>query len=181
MPRWSIRMAFAFVSGLGLLGGACFGGGDGAAQPPTPGPTPTRAAVSETDRAYARAVCGAFGKYLASFSAETQRDPQLFADQAKLLRIAAPILDTFAKDLDRAKPPKDMANYHDALVERVKVIVKKARDGQVVSTQELSQISKGAPLPPSTVRERMAEAANALPECQSTGGVDALFGPAQGP
>lgn len=165
---------FLLAAGLAVLLSAC--GGDGMAKPPTPGPTPTRGSVSETDRAYIGAVCTAFNTYLTSFSNATQRDPQLFSDQAKLLKTAAPILETFAKDLGKAKPPKDMANYHDALVERVKTIATKAKGGMVVTTEELAGVSKGAPLPPGTVRDRLEEAAAGLPQCAQSGGTDALFG-----
>jgi hypothetical protein len=132
--------------------------------------------VSDQDRGYALAVCNAFGKYLNAFSAEQQKDPTLFSDQTRLLRIAGPILETFGRDMDRAKPPKDMANFHDALVARVKTMAEKAKAGAVVSTAELANFSKDAPLPPSTVRERLSEAAASQPQCSTTGGMDALFG-----
>ncbi len=166
------------VAGLIVASAIAFAGcsGDGATATPTEGPTPTRAPATNDDRAYAKAVCTAFGRYLASFSAETQRNPQLFADQKKLLAAAAPILATFEKDLKKADPPKDVANFHKALVEKVTVIAKKAKDGQIVSTQELGGITKGAPLPPETVRARLADAAQGIPECQQSGGMDALFG-----
>jgi hypothetical protein len=93
-----------------------------------------------------------------------------------MLRVAAPILDTFAKELDRAKPPKDMANFHDALVERMKTIATKAKGGLYITTDELQDISKGAPLPPATVRQRLEQAASNIPQCQRSGGMDALFG-----
>jgi hypothetical protein len=163
-------VAFAFA----LAFAACSGGGT--AGPPTPGPTPTRAAVSQSDTAYARTVCGAFSQYLGAINSAAQQDPKLFSDQAKLLRVAAPILETFGKDLNRAKPPKDMENFHHAVVERVQTIAKKAKSGGVASTSELSNISKGAPLPPVTVRERLVEASANLPECAQSGGMDALFG-----
>jgi hypothetical protein len=168
MTRWLL------VSIATIVLAAC--GGDGMAPPPTAGPTPTRAPVSAQDTSYAVVVCNAFGKYLSAFSAEQQKDPMLFSDQAKLLRVAAPILETLGKDMDRAKPPKDMANFHDAIVARVKAMAAKARSNAVVSTAELADFTKDAPLPPDTVRERMAEAANARPECATTGGMDALFG-----
>ena len=76
----------------------------------------------------------------------------------------------------KAKAPKDMANFHDALVERLKTMASKAKGGIFITTDELSGISKGAPLPPVTVRERLAEAAAATPECATTGGMDPLFG-----
>lgn len=151
-------------------------GGDGLAPPPTAGPTPTRAPVSQQDRSYALGVCQAFTKYLNAFNSEQQKDPALFADQAKLLRIAGPILETFSRDLARAKPPKDMENFHDYLVERLKTMAKRAKDGSVVSTEELAGFAKDAPLPPATVRDRLSEAAAAQPQCASSGGMDALFG-----
>lgn len=169
MPRLLLVVSLACVLFAGCSGG-------GAAKPPTPGPTPTRGAVSEGDRTYAKAVCSAFGKYLNAFSLETKRDPQLFADQKKLLRVAAPILDTFGKDLDKAKAPKDVANFHDALVERVKTMASKAKGGIFITSDELNDLSEGAPLPPITVRERLAEAAANTTECATTGGMDALFG-----
>ena len=164
---------------FGLFVSGCSGGG--AAPSPTPGPTPTRAPANDLDRAYAKSVCTAIGRYLTSFSAETQKNPQLFADQKQLLAVAAPILDTFDKDLRKAKPPRDVANFHDALVEKVSVMAKKAKSGQVVSTSELGNITKGAPLPPDTVRARLAEAANGIPECAASGGMDALFGAPSNP
>jgi hypothetical protein len=165
------------LAGFSLLAAilvAC--GGDGMAPPPTAGPTPTQAPVSESDISYARDICSAFGRYITSFNAAQQRDPQLFADQAKLLRTAAPILDTLGKDLDKAKPPKDMANFHDAIVEQAKTMATKAKGGLVLTADELSGISRSAPVPPVTVRERMAEAASSRPECAQSGGMDALFG-----
>ena len=156
--------------------GGCTGGGAPELKPPTPGPTPTRGDPTGDDRAYARAVCAAFSTYLGAFGRETQRDPQLFSDQAKLLRVAAPILDTFGRDLDKAKPPKDVSNFHAALVERVKAIAKRAKSGEVVSTAELASFTRGAPLPPITVRGRLAEASRNEPQCAESGGMDALFG-----
>lgn len=172
-----MRFVLAFALASTLLA-ACSGGG--LAKPPTPGPTPTRGAVAGTDTEYMRQVCRAFGRYLTDFGAETQRDPNLFSDQAKLLRVAAPILANFARDLDKAKPPKDMANYHDALVERVKTSASKAKGGLVLTSAELGNFSKDAPLPPVTVRERIAEAASSVPECAESGGADALFGDTEG-
>ncbi|MEO8540220.1 MAG: hypothetical protein ABI577_10810 [bacterium] len=159
---------------MAALVASCSGGGN--AGTPTAGPTPTAAPASDTDRAYAKSVCGAINRYITAFGAETQRDPQLFADQKKLLAVAAPILDSFSKDLQKAKPPKDVANFHNALVDKVGAIAKKAKSGQVVSTQELGNITKGAPLPPDTVRTRLAQAAKGIPECDQSGGMDALFG-----
>lgn len=164
----------AVLVGVVAVSAAC--GGDGAAGMPTPGPTPTRGPVDETDTAYAGAVCAAFTTYITTFGKAQQADPQLFADQAKLLRTSAPILNTLAKDLDKAKPPKDMANFHDAVVERAKTFATKAKGGMVVSAEELGNIAKGAPLPPVTVRDRMYEAAAARPECAQSGGMDPLFG-----
>ena len=167
-------MCAAALLVLAAVFSAC--SGDGATATPTQGPTPTRGPATNDDRAYAKAVCGAIGRYLGSFNAETQKNPQLFGDQKKLLAVAAPILATFEKDLKKANPPKDVANFHKALVDKVTAIAKKAKDGQVVSTQELGGITKGAPLPPETVRARLAEAAQGIPECQQSGGMEAFFG-----
>jgi hypothetical protein len=176
MRRMWTWLAVVAVASASLA--ACLGGGTSATSAPTPGATPTRAPVSEVDSTYARTICRAFGRYLTALGDQTKADPSLFSDQARLLRVAAPILDTFEKDLEKAKPPKDVANFNKALIERVKVIAKQAKNGKVVTVQQLSTISKGAPLPPQTVRDRLAEASDAFPECQQSGGMDAVFGPA---
>ncbi len=177
LPRTAGHRIAAFVAMACLAAALLAGcGGDGATATPTQGPTPTRGPATEDDRAYAKAICEAFDHYLTSLGAESQRDPQLFADQKKLLAVAAPILATFEKDLKKANPPRDMANFNKALVDKVSVIAKKAKSGQLVSSQELAGIAKGAPLPPETVRTRLAEAAASVPECQQSGGMEALFG-----
>lgn len=176
LPRSLLRCAFALSLAVLASGVLASCSGDGATATPTQGPTPTRGPATADDRAYAQAVCSAFGHYLSSLGQATQRDPQLFADQGKLLAAAAPILNTLEKDLKKANPPRDVANFHKALVGKVSVIAKKAKDGQVVSSQEMANLGKGAPLPPETVRARLAEAAEGIPECQQSGGMDALFG-----
>lgn len=165
---------------VGALLSACVGGGSDELHPPTPGPTPTRAAASDTDRAYARTVCSAFAAYLSAMGGATQQDPQLFTDQAKLVRIATPILERLAAALAKAKPPADTENFHTGVVQRVKRIAAKAKAGEVVSTADLAGFAKGAPLPPDTVRARLAEAAEDIPECQQRGGMDAFFGAPEG-
>ena len=167
-----MRLGALLVACVLILG--CSGGGPPPA--PTPGPTPTRAAVSDSDRAYVRDICRAFNKYVTTLGAATQRDPRLYSDQKAFLKVAAPVLDTFARDLAKAKPPKDLANFHGALVERIKTTATKAKAGVLLTPDELGGISKNAPLPPVTVRDRLTEAAETLPECENSGGTDALFG-----
>ena len=166
--------------GAGMLASACvFGGGDG-------GPTPVVTAdasgnpvlvgtPTQGDITYAGGLCRAVNTYVAAISAETAKDPDLFADQAKLLRTAAPILGRFADDLDRAKAPKDLSKFHDALVKRIEEMAKKAKEGQAPTPEELSRFSKDVPVPPDQVQARLAAAAKQLPECE-TFGIDNLFG-----
>jgi hypothetical protein len=166
--------------GAGVFAAACvFGGGDGGPAPavtvdasgnPVLVGTPTQGDIT-----YAGGLCRAVNAYVAAISAETAKDPNLFADQAKLLRTAAPILNRFANDLDKAKAPRDLSKFHDALVKRIKEMAKKAKDGQAPTPEELSRFSKDVPVPPGQVQARLAAAAKQLPECE-TFGIDNLFG-----
>lgn len=173
----------ALALGAGLLATACvFGGGDSGPTPvvtidasgtPVLVGTPTPA-----DIAYAGGLCRAVNTYVAAISAETAKDPNLFADQEKLLRTAAPILDRFAKDLDKAKAPKDLSKFHDALVKRIEEMGKRAKEGQAPAPEELSRFSKDVPVPPEQVQARLAAAAEQLPECGEFG-IANLFGTAE--
>lgn len=170
----------ALALGCGLLASACLLGGDEGGPAPvvtidasgtpvlvgTPGPA---------DVAYAGGLCRAVNTYAAAISAATAKDPGLFADQQKLLQTAAPVLDRFARDLDRAKAPKDLSKFHDALVKRVKEMAKQAKEGKAPSPEELSRFSKDAPVPTEQVQARLAAAAKELPECAEFG-VANLFG-----
>lgn len=167
------------VAGYALASACVFGGGDG-------GPTPVVSVDSsgspvlvgtptQGDITYAGGLCRAVNTYVAAISAEAAKDPNLFADQAKLLRTAAPILDRFAKDLDKAKAPRDLSKFHDALVKRIEEMAKRAKDGQAPTPEELSRFSKDVPVPPEQVQARLAAAAKQLPECASFG-IDNLFG-----
>lgn len=172
----------ALALSAGLVASAClFGGGDGGPTPvvtidasgtPVLVGTPTPA-----DIAYAGGLCRAVNTYVAAMSAETSKDPNLFADQAKLLRTAAPILDRFARDLDRAKPPKDLSKFHDALVKRVKEMANRAKEGQAPAPEDLARFSKNVPVPPEQVQARLAAASEGLPECAAFG-IANLFGAA---
>lgn len=166
--------------GAALVASACVFGGDDA------GPTPVVTVDSSgtpvlvgtptsADIAYAGGLCRAVNTYVAAISAETAKDPNLFADQEKLLRTAAPILDRFAKDLDRAKAPGDLSRFHDALVKRIEEMAKRAKEGRAPTPDELARFSKDVPVPPEQVQARLAAAAKQLPECE-TFGIDNLFG-----
>ncbi|MCO5201945.1 MAG: hypothetical protein M9925_09630 [Chloroflexi bacterium] len=179
MRTRALEMVFLAI-GAGLAVSACvLGGGEG-------GPTPVVSVDSsgspvlvgtptQGDITYAGGLCRAVNTYVEAITAETAKDPNLFADQAKLLRTAAPILDRFARDLDRAKAPKDLSKFHDALVKRIEEMAKRAKDGQAPTLDELSRFSKDVPVPPGQVQARLAAAAGQLPECASFG-IDNLFG-----
>lgn len=166
--------------GAGAFASACvFGGGEGGSTPvvsvdsagsPVLVGTPTQGDIT-----YAGGLCRAVNTYVAAITAETAKDPNLFGDQAKLLRTAAPILDRFASDLDKARAPKDLSKFHDALVKRIEEMAKRAKDGQAPTPEELSRFSKDVPVPPEQVQARLAAAAKQLPECASFG-IDNLFG-----
>ncbi|GMV84437.1 MAG: hypothetical protein AMXMBFR80_02950 [Dehalococcoidia bacterium] len=178
-PRRAPGM-IALALGAAVLAAACLpGGGDGGPTPvvtidasgtPVLVGTPTPA-----DIAYAGGLCRAVNTYVAAISAETAKDPNLFGDQDKLLRTAAPILDRFAKDLDRAKAPKDLSAFHGALVKRVKEMARRAKEGEAPAPEDLSRFSKDVPVPAEQVQARLAAAAGQLPECAAFG-IANLFG-----
>jgi len=160
-----------------VLGAACFGGGGELdTTPPTAGPTPTLAPVTTADRTYVRAVCFAFNNYLNALNAEAERDRNLFADQAKLLRVAAPILEKFSEALGKARPPKDIASFHNSLTKRVGEMSKQAKSGTTLSASDISTLSAAGLAPPGTIRQRLIEASQGQTECAEIG-IEAFLGP----
>ena len=162
------------------LGSACsvFGGGSNE-------PTPVVQIVNGTpvlvgtptpgDVNYVRGLCRAINSYVSRIENATEEDPTLFADQPRLLEVAAPILRDFYEDLDDADPPGDLGDFHKALVNRVRQISRDAEDGRLSAAEELSRFAEGVPNPPEQIQARMAGASEVLPECTAFG-VDNLFG-----
>jgi hypothetical protein len=129
---------------------------------------------------YVRGLCRAINRYVSRLENATQNDPALFNDQARLLQVAAPILQDFQNDLDDAKPPSDLNRFHSALVSRVRQIARDARAGRLSAVGDLQKFSDGVPNQPEQVKARMAGASEVLPECTAFG-VDNLFGITEAP
>lgn len=169
----------AAVTLMGGTGCSVFGG-DGPTEPtpiveirdgtPVLVGTPTAGDVN-----YVRGLCRAINSYVTRLENATDEDPALFSDQARLLEVAAPILQDFREDLDDADPPRDLEAFHKALVNRVRQIARDAQDGRLSAVEELSRFSEGVPNPPEQIQARMAGASEVLPECTAFG-VDNLFG-----
>jgi hypothetical protein len=132
--------------------------------------TPTAGDVN-----YVRGLCRAINSYVSRMENATEDDPTLFADQPRLLEVAAPILRDFYDDLDDADPPGDLDEFHDALKNRIRQISRDAEDGRLSAVEELSRFSEGVPNPPEQIQARMVGASEVLPECTAFG-VDNLFG-----
>ncbi len=156
-----------------------FGGG-GPAEP-TPvvvirdGTAVLEGTPSAGDVNYVRGLCRAINSYVSRLENATNNDPTLFNDQARLLKVAAPILQDFYEDLYDVKAPSDLGRFHSALVNRVRQIARDARDGRLSAAEELSRFAQGVPNQPEQVKARMAGASELLPECTAFG-VDNLFG-----
>jgi len=123
------------------------------------------------DKPYAKSLCVSLDAYLAKFLDEAGKDPELLTNQEKTIKVAGPILDDLAKNLSKAKPPKDMAKYHDELVKNVRDVAKKANDGTITSLDQFSDISANVEEPPQDVQDRLSKAARDTPEC-----ADSLLG-----
>lgn len=128
------------------------------------------------DKQYTKSLCVALDAYLTKFLDEAGKDPELLTDQAKTIKIAGPILNSLADDLSKAKPPRDVAQYHDDLVKNVRDVAKRANDGQITSVDEFAGISEGIAEPPAGVQERLSKAAEETPECSGSLLGGSLFG-----
>lgn len=174
-----------WCAALVLVGSGCsaFGGGP---EEPTPvvvirdGTPMLEGTPTAGDVNYVRGLCRAINRYVSRLENATEEDPSLFNDQARLLKVAAPILQDFHKDLEDADPPGDLNRFHSALVNRVRQIARDARDGRLSAVEELSRFAEGVPNPPEQIQARMEGASNVLPECTAFG-VDNLFGITEAP
>lgn len=177
-----------------LLVAACGGGddddgGDGGSAEPTSTtasgtPEPTKDSDSgsggttptNTDREYAKQLCVSLNSYLDAFLRETSKDAELLSDEAKMLKVAAPILADLGDDLAKAKPPKDVEKYHNELVKQVKEVAQRAKDGKITTLQEISDVTSGVEEPPASVQARLQAASNEVKECQESALGGTLFG-----
>ena len=128
---------------------------------PTPLPTPT-------DAEYAAQLCTSLNTYLEAFIKETTKDPTLLDNEAKLLKVAAPILAALGDDLARATPPDDVAPFHQDLVAKVKDVAQKANNGEITTIQQISDITSGVSEPPAETQARLQAAAANVKECQGS-------------
>lgn len=186
LPRRRIAAATATVAILALLAGGC-SGGDGSPASPAATSTTTQPAVattapaptvppSGTDKEYASQLCGSLNTYLDAFIKETTKNPDLLSNEARLLKVAAPILANLGTDLARANPPADVKQYHDELVTKVKDVAQQANDGTITTLAEISDITSGVAEPPAEVQARLQAAAADVKECQQSLLSGSLFG-----
>jgi hypothetical protein len=134
--------------------------------------------VSGTDKEYVKDICVAFNAYMDGALKAFSSDPSSAGDQAALVKKIGPLLETFAKEVAKAKPPRDVKKYHDELVKQTKDSSEKLKSGKITSLSELGQgVTPPKDLEPA-IKARLANAEQDVKECQDgpLAGIGGLFG-----
>ena len=127
---------------------------------------------SGTDKEYVKDVCVAMNTYIDAFTKKFSADPTVLSDQDKMLKAIGPELEAFGKNLEKAKPPRDAAKFHEQMVKAVADLADRLKKGQIKSIQELGQFTQGrVDEPTQAVKQRLAAASKDVAECRNTGGI----------
>lgn len=186
---WMGAFAVAAMSGALLLG-ACGGDDNGGKSPAdmagnktestapagdsTAKSEPTKSSSGNKvatggDEQYVKDICNAGTKMLKAFekamSGPTPSDPSKALD-AMMAAFVEPF-DQMAKDMQKAKPPKDLAEWHSAAVKQLQELVKNMKDGKLNGSEDLFNDAED-PFPemPAAAEERLQKIAEKTPECQ---------------
>ena len=190
-PRITKRTAVVGLAALSLtavmtLLGACGGDDDSTGGGAAKGSSPAAkddskvanaGPVSGTDKEYVKDMCVSFNSYMDGVFKVIQSDPSSATDQAAIAKKLGPFLESFAKDVDKAKPPRDVKKYHDELVKQVKDSSEKLKSGKVKSLAELGQgVTPPKDLDPA-ILTRLSNAEKDVKECSEgqLAGIGGLF------
>jgi hypothetical protein len=128
------RVLFLFLAAFTVLSAALFvacGGDDDSSSSGDSGSAKPSGATG-SDEAYVKDICAAaakMAKELDKISAgPTPSDPSK-AFEAVFKSMSGPI-DTFAKDFAKAKPPKDLAQWHADTAKQLSALAKALKDGK---------------------------------------------------
>ncbi|MCY3881495.1 MAG: hypothetical protein OXG61_05190 [Chloroflexi bacterium] len=170
--------------------------GEGRVEDPPTGtttPTPAARAPDSADERYVRALClaGEAGTFTASLPARTSSRVSISAEDPEgYERLNVEPLRRQVAALRLAKPPEDVASYHDAVLayeeqllriheavpeamEREGLTLDEAEERFASSFRELWRTRPA--MPPGTVRDRLMEAAEAVPECAGSSYLNNFF------
>jgi hypothetical protein len=152
MQRLFLPLAVLAVALPATLLSACGGGGD------EPG----------DDSEYVAAVCTTVGDLqtrLNDLGGELS-DAGTVAEINEALGLFAEALDAAADELDDARPPADVRDSHDAVVDAFREAADAMAGGNI---EALDEFDPGAIEPPATARQRLAAAAAQEPACAGLG------------
>jgi hypothetical protein len=152
MQRLFLPLALVVAIPATLLSAACGGGGDEAG----------------SDADYVAAVCTTIGALQATLNdlGDELSGAETVDEINEALDLFAEALDDAAGDLDEARPPADVSDSHDAVVDAFREAADAMADGNV---EALDAFDPDSIDPPATARQRLAEAAAQEPACAGLG------------
>lgn len=136
---------------------------------PTQGSSGGGSVATGSDEQYVKDVCNAGTKLMKTLqkveASPTPSDPVKGAQQV-FAALADP-LDQFAKDLAKAKPPKDLADWHAETVKRLQATVKALKSNDFQNASNIfSDIADPMPDMPQGAQDRLDKIAQSTSECK---------------
>lgn len=127
------------------------------------------------DEKYVSDMCKAGSKMTAAFEkamteifAGTGADDDDPDTDAMMAAFFSPFED-LVKDMEKAKPPKEIAGWHDQSLKQMKALVQDMKDGNFDESSLLYDDRAEFPELPANVEERFNKIAEKLPECEGLG------------
>jgi hypothetical protein len=133
------------------------------------------ASLSPSDaKSYVKTVCIAFGVYFQQALDAATADPSILNDPQRIAAVAVPALSKFSDDLGKVTLPKEIQNYHQAILQAIGDLVRRLNNGQVRSEQELIDVFRRAQ-GGQDIQATLALAAKDVSDCQANPFVATLF------
>lgn len=163
---WIVLAAVLAVAAVGLA--ACGGDDDGGSKTSGGGGIASSGGTG-SDENYVADLCKA-SKDLQAAITKMTADPSKLTDQDAAMKAFIGPFEDFSKSLAKAKPPKDLKDYHEQMVKTLNDTVAKMKKGDATALQSLS--GTDLPDPPASVKDRLDKLAAKNKDCTDSG----LFG-----
>ena len=181
--RWSRLFGLAALLVALALFAACGGGDDDDDDDAGPGgdsgssnsSDSTKTSNSSGDSGPGGSPSGSEEKYVGSICKATLNftkalekiNPADFADEDKVFEVLEEPYEDFVNDLEDAKPPKEMKEYHEQALKQLKAGLKAIKDKDQTAIE--AAFSADFPEPPANVEARMQKAAADNKDCTEAG------------
>lgn len=159
LGTWSILAALLLVAAFSLA--AC-GGDDDDSGGDDSGDSGKTSSGTGSDEKYVADLCKATLEFSKAFE---KLDPSKVKSEDDVQKLFAEPFENYAKAMSKAKPPKDVKEYHDQVVKALNDTVKSMKSGDGTSGFE-ALADMDFPEPPAAVSDRLSKIADNNKDCK---------------